>query len=226
MSRQKIKQLTEAEQIVLSALLEEAEYKVRKKVKSGKEQKDAIKEVSDDMELNDLESDALVDIFDKPEVPLSTPDNPYPNSIYFNDPADINSAVGLLMYNNIPWNAKGSDDNTQYIQFSDQDSLAKAMTALGRKWDFINNKQDNVATISFDNINDYKKVMDFITKSGMFINFNNETNLDEDINQLEKEKVVDHSGRSFKAASKKLKEKIDPVRNKDQRSMVVRKRFR
>lgn len=217
--------LNESEKLVLEALLEEAEYKVREKVKKGKKQDEAIKEVSDDMELADNESNALQNIFDKPVTPLSTADNPYPNSIYFNDPSDINSAVGVLMYNNIPWDSKGVDEQNPYVQFSNQDSLSKAMSALGRKWDFINNKQDNVATISFDNVSDYKKVLDFIMKTGMFVNFDTAEGLDEDVGQIEKEKVVDHSGRSFKAQPKKLKEKVDPIRNKTQRSLVVRKRF-
>lgn len=216
--------LTESEKIVITALLEEAEYKIREKVKKGKDKNEAIKEVSDDMNLDGNEQDALQTIFDNPTAAVATEENPYPNSIYFEDPADITSAIGVLMYSNIPWESKSANTENPYIQFADQNSLKKAMDVLNRKWDFINNQRDNVATISFDNISDYKKVMDFINKNGMFINFDDNSELDEDIAQVEKEKVIDHNGRSFKAANKKLKEKIDPIKNKNQRSLVVRRR--
>lgn len=219
------KYISEEYKLIRDVLLKEAEELIRERVKKGDKLDDALNEISDDMELTDDESNDLNNIFIEPEKPLSTPDNPYPNSIYFNDPDDVNSAVGVLMYNNIPWDSKGySDDN--YIQFSDQKSLEKAMTSLNRKWDFIDNNRNNVATISFDNISDYKKVLDFINKSGLFVNFDSSTELDEDVSLSEKDKPVDHSGRSFKAESKKIKEKIDPIKNKDQRSLIVRKRFR
>ena len=223
---QRFTHLSESEKIVLHALLEEAEYKVREKIKKGKSQGESIKEVSSDMKLENDETEELENIFNNPSKPVATEDNPYPNSIYFNDPSDINSAVGVLMYNNIPWDSKGVDTDTPYIQFNDQESLSKAMNSLGRKWDFVNNKQDNVASISFDNVSDYKKVLDFILKSGMFVNFSDSQGLDEDVNQVEKEKVIDHSGRSFRAETKKLKEKVDPIRNKEQRSVKIRKRFK
>ncbi|AXH72730.1 MAG: hypothetical protein [Caudoviricetes sp.] len=210
--------------IIRSILLTEAEEKIRERVKKGEKLDTALKEISDDMELSDDETNDLQSVFNEPQKALSTPDNPYPNAIYFNNPEDVDSAVGVLMYNNIPWDSKNSEDGS-YIQFGDQASLSKAITSLNRKWDFIDNKKDNIASISFDNIADYKKVLDFITKSGMFINFDNSIELDEDVS-IDKKTPIDTNGRSFRAENKKIKEKIDPIKNKEQRSLVVRKRYR
>lgn len=220
------KYLSEEYKLIRDVILKEAEELVRERVKKGDNLDKALNEISDDMELTDDETEDLNNIFIEPEKPLSTPENPFPNSIYFNDPDDVNSAVGVLMYNNIPWDSKGTGGDNSYIQFNDQNSLSKAMTSLNRKWDFIDNNRDNVASISFDNISDYKKVLDFINKSGMFVNFDSTTELDEDTALSEKDKPLDYTGRSFKAECKKIKEKIDPVKNKDQRSLIVRKRFR
>lgn len=220
------KYISEEYKIIRDVLLKEAEELVRERVKKGDKVNDALNEISDDMELTDDETEELNNVFIEPEKPLSTPDNPYPNSIYFNDSDDVDSAIGVLMYNNIPWDSKSTGGEDGYIQFTDQNSLSKAMTSLNRKWDFIDNNRNNVASISFDNISDYRKVLDFINKSGMFVNFDNTIELDEDESLSEKEKTIDYSGRSFRAENKKIKEKIDPLKNKDQRSLVVRKRFR
>lgn len=211
--------LSESEKIILETLINEAEHKIRTKIKEGTDVGVAITEVADDMELDKSEIEDLQTIFREPKKALATKDNPHPNSIYFKNSDDVDSAIGVLMYNNIPWESKDEDS---YIQFNDQDTLEKAMKALNRKWDFIDNKRNNVATISFDNISDYKKVLDFINRSGMFINFDEDVKLDKEDDDTSKE---DNNGRSFKSEPKKIKEKIDPQKNKDQRALVVRKRF-
>lgn len=188
--------------------------------------KEAIEPISKTLHLT---PDEIIDVTEAIELDgkiKPTKENPYPNSVYFSDPNDIDSAVGMLMYNNVPWDAKGSGNDRNYIQFQNQDSLNKGMKAIGRKWDFVDNDVRTVGTVAFDNIKDYKKVLDFMNKQGMLVNYGDTTDLDEDPSLVEDEDTGSTEGKSVVAKLKNNNEKPDPVRYKTHRASVIRQRLK
>lgn len=101
--------------------------------------------------------------------------------IYFDDNAQAEQATGMLMYKGIPWQSRGQDDDKHYIQFDSPETTDKAYGALSRKWDFVDQDPKKVAKIEFDNMADFQKVMDFMLKQGMVMDFGGEEELDEDL---------------------------------------------
>lgn len=180
---------------------------------------------------NDVASSMFLTEDEKKEVlsglksnPKATKENPYPNSIYFTVPEEVDDATGVLMYQNVPWESKGSDDKN-YIQFANNEVLSNAMKALGRRYDFVDNDVKIVGSINFDNISDYKKVLDFMQKQKMLINYTDPSELDE-IEITEDESEDNETGKSVVAKSKDNLEKADPIKFKSFRSSVVRQRIK
>lgn len=170
-----------------------------------------------------LSEDEEKEVSDKLKGSKATKENPYPNAIYFTFPDEVDDATGMLMYQNVPWESKGTDDKN-YIQFANDEVLSNAMKALGRKYDFVDNDVKIVGSINFDNIADYKKVLDFMQKQKMLINFTDPSGLD-DIELTEDEDKID-TGKSVVAKSKDKIENVDPVKSKSFRSSVVRERLK
>ena len=93
----------------------------------------AITKVSNKMELSEEEIDEVKNALK--EDTKKSKENPYPASIYFTVPDEIDDVAGVLMYNNIPWESKGSDEDKNYIQFAGDENLSKAMSSLNRKYE-------------------------------------------------------------------------------------------
>lgn len=106
--------------------------------------------------------------------------------IWFEDAAQADQATGMLMYKSIPWQSRGMEDNQSYIQFDNAEQLDRAYGALSRRWDFIDQNPKKVAMIEFDNLDDYQRVVDFMIRQGMSVDFNADQNLDEDTVYMEK----------------------------------------
>lgn len=155
-----------------------------------------------------------------------TKENPYPNSIYFTVPDEIDDATGLLMYQNIPWESKGSTEEKNYIQFGNNETLNSAMKALNRKYDFVDNDVKIVGSINFDNVDDYKKVLDFMMKQGMLVNFTDPSELDDIAISEESDDENNNDGTSVVAKPKNKLEKADPHKFKTFRSSIVRQKIK
>lgn len=184
---------------------------------------ESFKVISDSMMLTEDEKKDVADGLK--DNKKTTKENPYPNSIYFTVPDEIDDATGMLMYQNVPWESKGATDEKNYIQFANNDTLSSAMKVLGRKYDFVDNDVKIVGTINFDNVSDYKKVLDFMLKQGMLVNFSDPSELD-DIQIAEDDDQENNEGKSVVAKSKSKVEKADPIKFKSFRSSVVREKIK
>jgi hypothetical protein len=241
--------LSENEQLVHEALLAEAEEEVCRRMKKGKKREEAIKEVSNEMEMTPRESTELtgrvkktpkLTFKEQPTPTATTPDN----SIIFESAEDAESALGILMYRSVPWTSKGVAGNNSFIQFNDANSISEAQEVLRRRYDFVENDTRRIGNISFDNLADYSKVMEFMQRSGMLLEFKGDTQLDEDYDEIQARKVVerkrakkdgklvedntDKEKRSFLAKNRKaLKEQVvNPMIDSTFRQAVVRRRWK
>lgn len=212
-------------------LCEEAESEIRRKIRSGADKEKAIEEVANNLELDEDEIEQIDSNLNDKNTKLETPANANikENAIFFPSAEDQNNAVGMLMYKSIPWDEKGTCDQGPYIKFANQDATNSARDILKRKWDFVDNDDKKVASISFDNLNDYNKVMSFILKSGMMADFKPVDGLDEDADIEDQQKIKDKtpSTRSFKARRKDVKEvSFKPEKDRAYRNSVIRKRWK
>lgn len=208
----------------MKIIVEAALKNIHKLVTHGKDINESFSYVCNELLLTEDEKKDVESLLKDEKKPSK--DNPYPNSIYFTVPDEIDDATGVLMYQNVPWDSKGSNDEKNYIQFSDDETLAKAMKALGRKYDFVDNDVKVIGSISFDNISDYKKVLDFMLKNGMLVNFTDSSELDDIEDVSEDTDETQNSGKSVVAKQKSKIEKTDPVKFKTFRSSVVRQRIK
>jgi hypothetical protein len=174
-------------------ILAQALENYAKCVKKGMEHNSILSHLKEDLDLTLSEYNELVKrLEDKKTVIGSSEDNitstgktttkPRNECIYFEDAQQSEQAVGMLMYKGVPWLSRGVEDNKHYIQFDDNTNLSKAYNALTRRWDFVNKEPKRVAVIEFDNLTDYEKVIEFMTKQGMVIEFGGEYELEEDTN--------------------------------------------
>ena len=128
----------------------------------SEEEKDEINKVLDKASKSDYEDDFDVvdDIIQKPDY-----------VIYFDSEEDLSNSIGRLMYNKVPWTEQISDKRYG-IKFGNQEDLDKAIKVL-KNYEFISDNDISVASIVFDDIEDFKTVMEFITKNQMHYDVNN-----------------------------------------------------
>jgi hypothetical protein len=241
--------LSENELLVHEALLAEAEEEVCRRMKKGKKREEAIKEVSNELEMTPHESTELTGRVKKTpkltfkEQPAPTPAAP-DNSIIFESAEDAESALGILMYRSVPWSSKGVAGNNSFIQFNDANSINEAQEVLRRRYDFVESDTRKIGNIQFDNLADYSKVMEFMQRTGMLVEFKGDTQLDEDYDEIQARKVVERKKakktgkliedaveketRSFTAKNrKKIKETVvNPMIDSSFRQAVVRRRWK
>lgn len=224
--------------IVFETLLLEAEKKVKTLVKKGKGRKEAAKEVALEMDLTGDETDALVDrVVDTPAAAMPAPADlaPEANVVTFKDPEEVEQAAGILMYKNIPWRIKSS--NPCFISFDDEKILKEAKDALKRRWDFLEDHERTVATIEFDNLDEYNKVLDFIRRSNFTVVPSSTESLSEDImdelvvgkNKKIKESDICAKGNAYKAITKgysTLNGDNFSANNRNDRAVKVRKKWK
>lgn len=189
--------------IIFEALLAEASIKVSKLVRKGKSLDESIKHVAKAMELTEAEATELAERTkkDPPKKPepkavaqevkeeeiTETPNSDLNESLYFSSLEEVEQATGVLMHKGIAWGSKGTDGSGHYLQFESKVQLEKAHDALKRRWDFVGKSPRKVAVVEFDNLQDYEKVMEFMNKSGLMIEFAEQENesLDEDFSIIE-----------------------------------------
>jgi hypothetical protein len=242
---------SESNRVVFDALLGEAEAAFTQKVKSGKSPSMSMAEVANEMSLNRFEASELVGRIKKQlkpsekinEQPIVEDSQPKAFSLYFESGDDCNAATQALMDKRIAWIAKGSQNDSSYIQFADQAGLAEAQQVLRRKWDFVEHTEREVAQILFDNLQDYNRVLEFMRRQGTLIEFDSQETLDEDYDELVNQhtvskKMAEKEGREFnedftetniltaRPKGSNYNEKIDPIREAKFRVAKVRKRWR
>ena len=168
--------------IIFETLLLEAEKEVKKLVKKGKTRKEATKKVAEDMGLDSAEAEELdmrVDAAPVADMPAPADMAPDANVIHFKSPEEVDQASGILMYKNLPWRMKSA--NPCFISFDTEAALMEAKDALKRRWDFLEDQNRTVASIEFDNLDEYNKVLDFVRRSNFTVVPTENTNLSEDI---------------------------------------------
>lgn len=159
-----------ADQIIKETLLLEAEKKVKKLVAKGADRQKAAKKVAKDMDLTVNETDELVanvEALPVQDIPGPTDLAPTDNVLNFKDQEEVEQAAGILMYKSMPWRMKST--SPAFISFDNAESLNKAKDALKRRWDFLENIDRTVAVIAFDNLDEYKKVLDYIERSHFIV---------------------------------------------------------
>lgn len=145
----------------MSKLIELAQQMVSMLMESGTPKKDAIKQIAVETGLNDKEKDQLErSLDDEPQEPILIPTN----RILF-DGDDVEAATGILMYKSIPWASKDQDQ----ITFDNVEDLDRAKSVLARRWDFVDSDPQIVASIEFDNLDDYEQVLDFIKSKKLLV---------------------------------------------------------
>lgn len=189
--------------IIFEALLAEASIKVGKLVQKGRSLDESVARVAKLMELTESETAELSERTKK--APPVKKEKPEPKeevkeeeisdsapkglaeSLYFGSLEEVEQATGVLMHKGIAWGSKGSDGQGHYLQFESQAQLEKAHEALKRRWDFVDNHPRKVAVVEFDNLLDYQKVLEFMNKSGLMIEFDDKSGdqLDEDLTVIE-----------------------------------------
>ncbi len=227
--------------IIFETLLKEAEKRVKKLVRQGRERKEAVKEVADDMNLDAPEADELeIRVDDTPaaEMPAPADLSPDANVITFKGAEEVEQAAGILMYKKIGWRIKST--NPAFISFESPSELVEAKDALKRRWDFLENANRTVASIEFDNLDEYNKVLEFIKKSHMVVELGDAASLSEDIMD-ELSKPLEEGGKprrvkdtdiapknhAYQAIEKK-RDQTDEVSggNQDSRAIKVRKKWK
>lgn len=184
--------------LIFETLLSEATDKVARMIKRGKSLDESVAQVSTKMALTVKESAELTERAkklpprDEPKVAetIKEDDSPrgdLPESIYFGNIEEMEQATGILMHKGVAWASKGSDGSGNYIQFESADQLNNAHAALKRRWDFVESSPRKVAVMEFDNLSDYEKVLEFVTKQGLMVEFDgrDDMNLDEDVSVIE-----------------------------------------
>lgn len=168
--------------IIFETLLAEAEAKVKKLVKKGSSRKEATDKVAEDMDLTFNEVDELtnrIDALPVEELPEPADMNPTANTLNFKSPEEVEQAAGMLMFKQIPWRMKST--NPCFISFDSPQILTEARNTLKRRWDFLENENRTVASISFDNLDEYNKVVDFMRRQGFTVDADSSDMLGEDI---------------------------------------------
>lgn len=245
--------------IIFETILHEATSQVSKLVKTGVAIDEAISHVADDLMLTVTETEELkvrakkaptpkvieTEVEDEEVLDVEADVSPIiqENTIVFS--ADtIDTAVGVLMYKGIPWIHR--DGNS--LTFASADDVAKAKEVLKRRWDFVSANQRKVATIEFDNLEDYMKVLAFMDSKRMtaIVNYGgDELDNDLDLELAEAELIHKKAKKDAKEAGLPAPEKLttsmsytalnkdtaidlsslDPVADPTVRSLIVLKRW-
>ena len=231
--------------IVFETLLLEAEKKVKKLVKKGTSKTDATKKIAMEMDLTGNETDELlnrVEALPTSEIPAPQDLAPTANVIGFKNPEEVEQAAGILMYKSIPWRIKST--TPCFISFDDDSSLNEAKEALKRRWDFLESQNRTVASIEFDNLDEYNKVLDFIRRSNFTTVGSETSSLSEDImdelaskaaetKNVRAKKIneddIRAKGNAYEAVAKgfsELNQKNFSPNNRNNRSVKVRKKWK
>lgn len=187
--------------IIFEALLAEASIKVGRLVNKGRSLEESVAKVAKVMELTEAEASELAERTKKDppkkaepkiekvkeEEVLESKTSDLQESLYFGSLEEVERATGVLMHKGIAWGSKGTDGSGHYLQFESQTQLEKAHGALKRSWDFVDKTARKVAVVEFDNLQDYEKVMEFMNKSGLMLEFAEQDvdGLDEDVSIIE-----------------------------------------
>lgn len=188
--------------IIFEALIAEASIKVGKLVRRGKSLDESVSSVAQEMELTEEEAAELTKRTKKAPPKTKAKETPkseikeetieeeeslLPESLYFGSLEEVEQATGVLMAKGIAWGSKGSDGSGHYLQFESQVQLEKAHGALKRRWDFVDKKPRKVAMVEFDNLADFERVLEFMNKQGLMIEFdqNDDISLDEDLSVID-----------------------------------------
>lgn len=191
--------------VIFEALLAEASIKLQKLVNKGRSLDESIARVSKSMELTEAESAELAErakkdppkkdepkpkaqeVKEEEVTEAETKSQDIQESLYFGSLEEVEQATGVLMHKGIAWGSKGTDGSGHYLQFESSEQLEKAHGALKRRWDFVGKTPRKVAVVEFDNLQDYEKVMEFMNKSGLMIEFAEQEgdSLDEDVSIIE-----------------------------------------
>lgn len=243
--------MTDNYDVVLRALLAEGEEKVNRLVRRGRTPDKAISEVASDMDLTPVEADALKSKVKNPppaaskdvESPSTGSDSkPSEDSIFFENNEEADQAAGILMYKGIPWKSKGST----FIQFETHENMDKAHDALKRRWDFVESEDRRTAVIEFDSLGDYERVLEYMRKQNMLLNFGGDHELAEDVaieaakrktegkrksrnpdRDVLGEDEVRSKDNCYRAVNRgKQEDDVNPWDNRGQRVVKVRKRWR
>jgi len=191
------------QQIILETLLLEATKEVKKLVKKGKGRKEAALEVAEQMELTLDETDALIsDVEAAPIADMPAPQDMSPDSnvINFKSAEEAENAAGILMYKGIGWRMKSTQP--PFISFDDAAGLKDAKDALKRRWDFLENIDRTVAVIEFDNLDEYNKVLEFISRNNWVVMAADNDALTEDV----MDELAAAAGKTASGRTKKINE--------------------
>ena len=204
--------------LIFETLLAEASFRVAEKTITGISIDEAIHEVAGEMELDKSEVDELTtrakkaprvkpvvedddsddgdhtDHEDTKELEDEDADEPS-NTLVFNTSEELDTAIGVLMYKGIAWTGK-SDTS---VSFENAQDVKKAKEALGRRWDFIVSNPRVVATLQFDNLEDYSKVLDFIASKKMGV-ISTEAELEPDLDMQ-----IEEAAAQYKRAKRDAK---------------------
>lgn len=163
----------------INDILVEAAIKKIERLLKTKPLSEALQIVKEDYELNDEETNKIDDILSKNdgEVTDDEDTNTGVSSssvtidhtsyvIYFESEEELSDSIGRLMYNRIPWEEQSSEGKN-FIKFKNDVDLSKAIKIL-TKYNFIADADISIASICFDNMDDFKKVLNFIKKNDMY----------------------------------------------------------
>lgn len=195
--------------LIFEALVAEAQFRVAEHAIRGVAVDEAINEVAREMELETPEVQELTTRVKKAPTPkpvreeeedgmeeiIHDEPSTAANALEFNTPEELETAVGVLMYKGIAWATKEGTT----IAFQNADDVKKAKEALNRRWEFINSEPRVVATIDFDNLEDYAKVLDFIQSKRMAV-IQTQADLDADLDMQ-----IEEAAAQFKQAKKEAK---------------------
>lgn len=199
-------------------LVEAAVNQIKNLNLTGLQLQEKIKEVSDDMELEPEEIDQLKVQLTGPEFPVVPNNDTMDNMIWFDSEEDWNQAVGMLMYKAVAWSSKGELNGKFFIELPDKETLLSAHETIKRRWDFVDSVKRVVGLIQFDNLKDYSKVLDFILKSNMVVefgevqsSFGEDYDIEASISSGEKtEAVMDTKDGSYSAKNKTIQQDLEP----------------
>jgi hypothetical protein len=227
-----------------------AEKTARKYLEKGVDLQKVVKRISEHYCLEPNEQEKLAERLKKPEPQANTSeqagdglveDTVLERVIYFESQEQLDEAVGNLMDRGIAWSHKNSDGEKPYVQFSDDSALAEAQSALRRKYDFVESRQRLVASVQFDNLADYSKVLEYMRRQGMLIEYKDNMDLDEDYDQYvsriaEEKRLAQKENRPFTEMSNvsaffakprsNAVGRVDPVQESRFRVASARKRWR
>lgn len=191
--------------VILEALLAEGEEKVTKLLKKGKKKESAVAAVAKDMDLTFSEAEALKarvatkkpTIVTAEAAPVSAPEN---DCLFFESAEEADQAAGILMYKGIPWKSK-DNSSKPFIQFENLDAMRSAHDALKRRWDFVESNERKVAVVEFDNLGDFERVMEYMTKQGMLLDYGSDTSLSEDAVEASRKALKGKKAKQFDESS-------------------------